>query len=347
MRSKSLPLALLVLLSLASAAVPAAAIPGATDRVPAASLLVPFLETGINSSTHPHDTLLVVTNWLDASLTIHWHVWDIDGNATGLSGNVSLLAFDSWTAALRDLITPASGAVKTQLSQGAFYRGFVTVDVVSAPTALNPLQGAYPFASLNALEGFIYYTRLSQGSANGLAMVPLEAVPGTVNSLLRDFYAGGGSREEIDSDARVCAQQLATGAACTGDADHRIHRIHLRHFGSAALSGRSKLVIFAWNTFSTGGGPSAKCEAAGTCPATYPYKRYDENGNVLIDTTVRLDHVVNVIDVAAANPGWVSIWDVPNFNTDTHVYAFSFNSANPAGDPNLTWDAVFEGYIVP
>ncbi len=54
--------AFLVLLSLLTLAGPALAVPGATDRVPAASLLVPFFETGTNSTTHPHDTILVVTN---------------------------------------------------------------------------------------------------------------------------------------------------------------------------------------------------------------------------------------------------------------------------------------------
>ena len=348
MRTKPLPLALLSLLALAVLAAPAGAIAGATDRVPAPSLLVPFFETGINSATHPHDTLLVVTNVLDAGQTLHYQVWDIDGNPTGLQGNVVLAARDTWSAALRDLITPAAAPIKTQLTQDDFYRGFLTIDLVTAPTAFHPLQGAFPFANTAALEGFIYYTRLSQGSANGLAMVPLEAVPGSTNSLLRDFYAGGGSREEIDADARLCAQQLTTGVACTGDANAVLERIHLRHFGSAPLSGRSKLVIFTWNTFSTGGGPSALCEGAPEpCAVTYPYKRYDEAGNLILDAVVRLDHVVNLIEVTATQPGWISVESVPNFNNDLQVYAFSFNSANPSGNPNLTWDAIFEGYIVP
>ncbi len=348
MRRKPLPLVLLCLLAAAVAAAPAGAIAGATDRVPAPSLLVPFFETGINSTTHPHDTLLVVTNVLDAGQTIHYQFWDIDGNATGLQGNVVLTARDTWSVALRDLITPASAPIKAQLTDGEFYRGFLTIDLVTAPTALHPLQGAFPFANTAALEGYIYYTRLSQGSANGLAMVPLEFVPASTNSLLRDFYAGGGSREELDADARLCAQQLTTGVECTGDANAVLERIHLRHFGSAPLSGRSKLVIFTWNTFSTGGGPSELCEASPEpCAVTYPYKRYDEAGNPLVDSVTRLDHVVNVIEVIGTLSGWVSIENVPNFNNDLQVYAFAFNSANPSGNPNLTWDAIFEGYIVP
>jgi hypothetical protein len=343
-------LALLLLLALA---VPASAIPGTPDRIPGASLIVPFFETGINPTDNPHDTLLVVTNWLFADVIIHYHVWDIDGNPTGLNGNVTLGQLDSWSAALRDLINPASGAIKTQLTQGAYYRGFLTIDAVTAATANHPLQGGFPFRNDNALEGFIYYTRLSQGSANGLAMIPLEHVPNTANGLVREFYSGGGSREEIDSSARICANNLALGQTCSvaGDEDGVVDRIHLRHFGSAPLNGRSRMIVFAWNTFATGAGPSELCE---TNPANcssgginYPYKRYDEDGNLMIDSTVRLDHVVNVIDVSATTAGWVSIWDVVNYQNDTQIYAFSFNSANPSGNPNLTWDAIFEGYIIP
>src|SRR5690349_16921738 len=136
--------ALCLLLLALTLAAPAFAVPGATDRVPASTLIVPFFETGINSTTHPHDTLLVVTNWLFGTVTFHYHVWDIDGNATGLNGNITLNSLDSWSAALRDLLNTASPAVRTQLTQGAYYRGFVTIDVVSSATALSPLQGGYP-----------------------------------------------------------------------------------------------------------------------------------------------------------------------------------------------------------
>src|SRR5688572_20532482 len=93
-----------LLLALLAVAGPALAVPGTTDRVPAGSLLVPFFETGVNSTTHPHDTLLVVNNWRTDNRTFHYHVWDIDGNATGLNGNITLGGLDTWSAALRDLL---------------------------------------------------------------------------------------------------------------------------------------------------------------------------------------------------------------------------------------------------
>src|SRR5919106_5435258 len=106
---------ILLLAVLMTSAVPALAVSGATDRVPAASLLVPFFETGINSSTEPHDTLMVVTNWLIATETFHYHVWDIDGNPTGLNGNITLGSLGSWSVAMRDLLNTAAPAVRTQL----------------------------------------------------------------------------------------------------------------------------------------------------------------------------------------------------------------------------------------
>src|SRR5688500_3348990 len=119
----------LLLLALTVGA-PALAVPGAPDRVPAASLLVPFLETGVNSATHPHDTLLVVTNWRTDNRRFHYHVWDIDGNPTDLNGNVTLGGLGSWNVAMRDLLTVASPAVRTQLTEGPFFRGFVTIDAI-------------------------------------------------------------------------------------------------------------------------------------------------------------------------------------------------------------------------
>jgi hypothetical protein len=340
-----------LLLLVSSLAAPAFAVPGSTDRVPASTLLVPFFETGINSTTHPHDTLLVVTNVHSSSVTFHYHAWTIDGTATGLNGNITLPALDTWDVALRDLLAAASSTVRTQLTVGPYYRGFITIDVVSEATALNPTQTSFPFASTNALQGFIYYTRLSQGSANGLAMVPLESVPATTDPLISGFYANGDDREEIDSAARLCAQEVATGGttSCSGAVDDGdVDRIHLRVFRVASLSGSTRAFVFTWRPGSVGG-PSIYCDTD-TCESAYTFRAYDQEGNVIQNTTIRLDHVVNVIEnsqLAGTVGGWISILDVPNNDLNTHIYAFSFNAANPSGNPNLTWDAIFEAYIVP
>ncbi|MEA2558576.1 MAG: hypothetical protein QOH06_80 [Acidobacteriota bacterium] len=337
----------LLLLVLILPAAPALAVPGSTDRVPAASLLVPFFETGINSTTHPQDTLLVATNRQTGSQIIHYHVWDIDGNATGLNGNVTLSAHASWDAAMRDLLNAADPAVRTQLTQGPFYRGFVTIDAVTATTGLAPTESTFPFSDANVLEGFIYYTRLSQGSANGLAMVALEAVPDAVDSFLQGFYSGGDTREEIDPAGRRCAARLTNGGECS-DIDGPLARIDMRVFRSAALSGSSRGVVFTWVP-GQAGGPSAICdEPVNACSPNLAFQQYDQAGNAVGSGTIRLDHVVNVIEdsnLQGDQSGWISIANLPNIRTDLQVYGFSMNSANPSGNPNLTWDAIFEAYI--
>jgi hypothetical protein len=293
----------------------------------------------------------VVTNWLFATETFHYHVWNINGSPTGLNGNITLGSLGSWSVAMRDLLNASSAAVRTQLIQGAFYRGFITIDAVAEATALNPRQPGYPFSNDNALEGFIYYTRLSQGSANGLAMVPLEAISGTVNNYLRGFYGSSDLREEIDSTARECAQQLVIGGDCPpAGSDSDIDRFHMRVFRSTPLNGSSRGVIFTWVP-GLAGGPSTYCDTPSNgCASSYVFRQYDENGGVVQNTAIRLDHVVNVIEgsqITGNQAGWISVLDVPNIILDSQVYAFSFNSAFPSGNPNLTWDAIFEGYIVP
>lgn len=343
------PIRALCLLMLAlTLAVPAFAVPGAPDRVPAASLLVPFFETGVNSATHPHDTLLVVTNWRADSRRFHYHVWDIDGNPTGLNGNIVLGSLGSWNVAMRDLLAVTSPAVRAQLTEGAYFRGFVTIDAVTDDTALAPTQVGFPFSNDNVLEGFIYYTRLSQGSANGLSMVALETVPAATNSFLRGFYRASDSREEIDPTGRRCASRLSTGGNCSSGIDGPLARIHMRAFRSVPLNGSTRAVVFTWVPSRTGG-PSIYCDVPGnSCNPNFTFRQYDQNGAILQNTTIRLDHVVNVIEDSAlvgSSAGWLSIFNIPNVLVDLQVYAFSFNSANPAGNPNLTWDAIFEGYI--
>ena len=219
-------------------------------------------------------------------------------------------------------------------------------------TALNPREAGYPFSATNALEGFIYYTRLSQGSANGLAMVALESVPATTDGFMSGFYTGGDDREEIDSTARFCAQRLTTGVAC----DHR--RRMMRHQSrpladlpfdaTQRLEPRRRLHLDLGRT----GGPSLYCDVpANGCASAYSFRQYNEAGATIQErhhsARPRGQPDTGYRRSWASEAGFISIFDVPNVNTDTQFYGFSFNSANPVANPSLTWDAIFEGYILP
>jgi hypothetical protein len=319
------------------------AIAGATDHKPAASLLVPFFEVAIDPAVQSENTLLVVTNAYPAACTIHYHVWNVKG-VPAFSGNVSLPSLGTVSFSLYDSIAAQSAGTKTLLTTGSFYRGFVTIDVVTSPTSLPPTAAAYPFSANNLLEGFIYYTRLAAGSANGLAMVPIEAVPTTIHGNLHGFYSGADFREEIDVDARACAD----GASPCEDANHTVSRIHTRVFGSTAINGKTRIVVFTWSPGSGKAGPSDYCATPGSgCTTVYPFKLYDEAGNLLANTSIGLPNVVNVLTLTPPVAGFASIWDVPSINNNMQVFAFSFNSAFPTSDPKLSWDAIFEGTIVP
>ncbi len=335
-------------LLLAVLPIAAHAIPGIPDHVPAASLLVPYFQTGIDAGAHPNDTLLSVDNAFGSDRLVHLEIWDWNGNAVAYQ-NFVIPAFATHSVAMRDLLNSASATVRAALAVGDYYYGFITIDAVTSSTALNPLQAGFPFANSNVLEGYIYYTRLSEGSANGLAMVPLEAESNSIDGFLRGFYQAGDPREEIDATARSCADQLARGVACTGNNNSVIDRVHFRQFGSppAALNGNTRIVLFTWAPFATGGGPSTYCDTH-ACGSDYPLKLYRPDGSLYLDTTIRLNHVVNIIDfLGFASSGWISIWNVPDVGVDLQVYGFSFNSANPPSGASQSWDAIFEAYIIP
>jgi hypothetical protein len=322
-----------------------AGIPGATDKVTAATLLVPFFEVGVDSTTHPHDTLLVL--WaVSGGAKIHYHVWDIDGNAVAIYGNEDLADRASWNTSMRSLISSASAAVKTALTDasGNYYRGFVTIDVVTADTTLSPIENGYPLGTDNRLEGWIYYVRLAEGSSNSMAMIPIEEVGSSVHSALRGFYGSDG-REEIDTDARSCAAGLATVGSCE-QGDGTLHSIRSRVFlDDGSLNASTRIIIFYWQPGTTEG-ISVYCDTR-LCDSIYTYNRYNESGTrVQQDTTFRLDHVVNVIDVSGNENGFVSIRDIeasPSFQ----AYAFSITNVQPTSGASANWDAILESYINP
>ena len=329
----------LVFISNIAFASPMDGIPGATNKNRAATLIVPFFEVGINQTEDPLDTLLTVSGVTGE--IIHYHVWDIDGNATTLNGNVDMDVFDTWYASMRALIDAAASSVRTQLTDGDYYRGFVTIDVVTETTSLNPTHASYPFGNANDIFGFIYYVRLLEGSANGIDMIPIEYVGHSVNANLRDFYQQTSGREEIDAYAKFCISNLAQGDDCSFDPDSIDLDIYSRVFLNPALSAGSRIIVFSWIPQLIGG-PSVYCGAHG-CATSYIYWQLNEEGNIITNTSISLDHVVNVIDVSGTQNGWVYIANVPGvFQT----FAFSFNSAS-SSTISTNWDAIFESYLIP
>ena len=349
---------LVACLALALASVdPCAAVPGVVDLVPAASVLLPFFEVGVDPAIQPQNTLLVVTNTWYQAVTIHYIFWNIDGSRSTVYGNVTLAARASWSVSARDRIAAGSDVARAVLldpHDHAFYRGFVTIDSVTAATSLPPTHYLFPFAYPSALVGFAYYVGLApNGTANGLAMVPIEHTIIPVDTPMQGYYrlAAGrhaaARREQHSTDARACASQHVYSGRCDGDFEnHAMDQIILRVFGGTAFSGVTRSIVFTWTPGRTGG-PTVLCAASGKCPTSYRYTRYAEGGGVLESGMRELRHVVNLTTENPGLAGWMWINYVPSVDRHTQVYALSFNRGSVPGHPELVFDTVLEGYVSP
>ncbi len=330
-------------------AAPGFGIWGTLDKVPGATVLLPFFEVGVDAARDPHDTLPVIYNrGAGGEVIVHWEVYDRDGNAV-FSGTETIPSAGTWAFSMRSLInTNASASDMGQLSDGEFFIGFMTIDAVTVGTFLPPFDANYPFRPINTLLGYAYYTRLAQGSANGLALPTLEFTAASgVHARIQGFY-GADDLEEMDVNARTCAQELIVGNSCASTDDTAT--IRSRVFQSDAINGQTRIIVFAWDTSRPNqGGPSAICDALGTCATEYTYFRYRENADVAASGTIRLNHVVNIIGttVGPTAPGEHLIFDIEDPGASLQLFAFSFNSASPAGNPNINWDAIFESSILP
>lgn len=343
-------LILTLVLSLSSGA-PAFAVWGVLDEVPGATVVLPFFEVGINAAQNPQDTLPVIYNRGTDPVIVHWEAYDIDGNAI-LSGTETIIDAGSWSFSMRSLIDlNASALDRAALTDGDFYRGFMTIDAVTVGTFLPPFDANYPFRASNVLLGYAYYARLAQGSANGLTLPTLEhtaSPPASVPPRIRGFYAGSDRLEEMDILARTCAQELIEGDGCSNP--DLTATIRSRVFQSNQINGRTRIIVFAWDTTRPDqGGPSAICSVLGSCATDYNYQRFRENAVVADSGTLRLDHVVNIIETGqgAVAPGQFVIRNVEDPSGDLQLFAFSFNAAQPAGNPNTNWDAIFVSSILP
>lgn len=312
----------------------AEAVYGIPDQVRAATLIVPLMEKGISTV---HNTLTVVQNICGGNITIHWELWDIDGVPVNIYGNVTLNGGAAWISDMGSIIASATPSQLSQLTIGGFYRGFMTIDVVTSATLLLPTESGYPFSSANCLSGFIYYVRLLEGAANGIPMVHIEGgLSGGLHPNVRGFYRHGDDREEIDNHARYYAERATKGLSIIDDPNNKLDFIISRVFESG--NGETRIVIWAW-------GPPfyGVSTAPGDVGGPFLYQHFNEAGTLVHNATVSLSRVVNVIDVPVEANGIVLIADLPeNFN----VFAFSFNSAHFTLNPALTWEAMFESTII-
>lgn len=313
----------------------AEAVIGIPDQVQSATLVVPLMEKGIPSV---HNTLTVVSSVCAGPQTIHWELWDIDGNLTDLYGNVTFTG--SWVSDFGTILASASPAQLAQLTDGAFYRGFMTIDRVTAATSLWPTDPLYPFSGTNCLTGFIYYVRLLEGAANGIPMVHIEGGVGAgIHTNAKGFYQMGDDREEIDNHSRYYAYLTTNGLPVVDDPDNLLNFIISRVYLTPP-NGTSRIVLWTWAPAQYGTAISPGDITMGP----FTYQHFDDAGNLVLNTTVSLNHIVNVINVPGTANGQVWIFNIPeNFD----VYAFSFNSANFTLNSALTWEAMFESTILP
>ena len=326
-------------------------IPGTPDKTPAATLIVPFFEVGIDAAANPNDTFPVVYNRATTTSQFHYHVWDKNGNATDLYGDVTLTGNETWAGSMRNLINNSTATVKADLDDGGtYYRGFVTIDMVTADTTKNPTETGFPFdtgASSNALEGFVYFVRLAEGSSNSMPMIPVNWVDATADGYLVGMYQGSAidGREEFDATARKCAEFLASGGAAACTTDLVIDRVDSRVYLDATYNAKTRIILFLWNPLVVGG-PSVYCDTH-ACDSEYDYKQYDASGNLVTDTTIRLPNVVNVIDVSGTANGLVSIQSIADLPHHYMVYGFSITNASPATGASANWDSILPSYIEP
>jgi len=113
-----------------------------------------------------------------------------------------------------------------------------------------------------------------------------------------------------------------------------------RVFLNPSSNGHRRVVLWTWCPVwcgdTTNTSPSAYIGAGGS----FGYLRTDESGAVVENTTIDLNHVVNIIDVSGTENGTVIIKDIPEgFN----IYGFVSNAAE--GSAQETWEAMFETII--
>lgn len=175
----------------------AQAVIGVPDDVPGSTLLYPFFKVNPNrTGDDTQDTLLVVTNTAGPTLSaqsgvspdvaVHVTLWSA-ASVHVYDFSVVLTPHDVWSCSLYDLVVGGTGcdqalpaplgvrtALETTVDGRATLTGYVTADLVYAPTFLFPGQANYPFGYGNVLIGHMYLVNLIAGSSTGFNAVSIE-----------------------------------------------------------------------------------------------------------------------------------------------------------------------------
>jgi hypothetical protein len=223
----------------------AQAVIGIADDVPASTLLYPFFNVNPDrTETDTQDTLIVVTNTAGATtstqsgvapnIAVHFTIWSVASQHI-YNFSVVLTPHDVFSCSLYDLIVGGTGCrngattvgaappqVADALKVGDALTGYVTADLVYAPTSDFPGVPFYPFVYGNILIGHMYLVNLIQGSSTGFNAVSIEsarpcfgqnAVPdvGAVTVNAFGFYR---TRCADEQGAAACATVAPAAGVC-------------------------------------------------------------------------------------------------------------------------------------
>jgi hypothetical protein len=149
--------------------------------------LYPFFKVDPTpSSAERQDSLIVITNTANVGATVHITIWNVKSQHV-YDFSTSLTAHDVFSCSLLDLLVnpnhfanpcgefQAPNGVILALTVQEILAGYVTADVVTAPTSLFPGEAGYPFLDRNILIGHLYLVDLPRGSATGFNAVSIES----------------------------------------------------------------------------------------------------------------------------------------------------------------------------
>lgn len=338
----------------------AQAVVGIPDNVPGNSVLFPFFK--VNPNRGPIlgslDTIFVITNTSSVNnLLVHISLWSVRSEHV-YDFNITLTQHDVFSCSLYDILLGTDGCAAEGIPQAppiaaerlqvdpTLLAGYITADVVTAPTSLLPENPSYPFGSHNVLIGHEYIVDLPRGSATGLNAVSVEHTVPTAGHPVRPgytfttgFYAG-------DALERFSGWNGDSVQTNSGGDSNELDLI-VRYFTASALEGTTE--IWLWKECNRGDSINlepgfgdvdvTECNASSSIDTAV----YDEDENSFSITFTFPDEV-NFVDVSryvnqSVNGGWLRL------PIDPEVQATAYSLQN-AGVTNilLRWDAVFPAH---